>query len=172
MVLYHDFSLYFPQIIRLELHYGVFLQQIFPPESFEIVIRWIAVICKSTSLSLLQQAGLGHIILVYCCREDKLVMVQSNDCGYDSQFFLLSIHETFSIFFCIFTLIYLHVDSQFSRNSFGDRVSLYSIGWPKTCYVHQAGLKLWVIVLPLLPWCWDYRYEPPFTDMLGILLGS
>lgn len=30
-------------------------------------------------------------------------------------------------------------------------------GWPDTSYANQAGLKLRVILLPLLPKSWDYR---------------
>jgi hypothetical protein len=34
-------------------------------------------------------------------------------------------------------------------------VSLHSPDYPGTCYVHQAGLKLKEIVLPLPLNCWD-----------------
>ena len=39
-----------------------------------------------------------------------------------------------------------------------DRVALCSPGWPRTCYIDQAGCK---ISLPLSPECWDQRYAPP-----------
>jgi hypothetical protein len=36
-----------------------------------------------------------------------------------------------------------------------DRVSLRSLGCPKTLYVDQDGLELTEIHPPLLPKCWD-----------------
>jgi hypothetical protein len=42
-----------------------------------------------------------------------------------------------------------------------DRVSLYSLGWPRTCYVDLAGLKLIEIHLPMLSECWDQCHVLP-----------
>ena len=36
-----------------------------------------------------------------------------------------------------------------------ERSSLYSLGWPTTCYIAQAVLKLKVILLPQAHWCWN-----------------
>lgn len=46
-----------------------------------------------------------------------------------------------------------------------DRVPLPHSGWPGTCYVGQASLKLSVIILPPCPKYWDYRYIPPWRDL-------
>jgi hypothetical protein len=35
-------------------------------------------------------------------------------------------------------------------------------GWPDTCYVVWAGLKLMAILLPQLPECWNCRHVPLF----------
>jgi hypothetical protein len=43
---------------------------------------------------------------------------------------------------------------------FRTRVYLCCPGWPCTHYVSQAGLEL-VILLPLLPQCWDCRHVSP-----------
>lgn len=41
------------------------------------------------------------------------------------------------------------------------RQSLCGPGHPGTCCVHQAGLKLTEVYLPLPPECWDERQVPP-----------
>jgi hypothetical protein len=38
-----------------------------------------------------------------------------------------------------------------------DRVSLFGLDWPGTCFVDQAGLEFTEICLPLPPECWDSR---------------
>jgi hypothetical protein len=41
-----------------------------------------------------------------------------------------------------------------------DRVSLHSLGCSGTHCIHQAGLELTEICLPLPPKCWDQRHAP------------
>ena len=75
------------------------------------------------------------------------------------QFIMCSLQFLFYCFvlFLFYFLFCLFVCFCF----FWDKVSLRnSPGYPGIHFVHQAGVKLTEICLPLPPGCWDYRCVP------------
>ena len=56
--------------------------------------------------------------------------------------------------------------------AFQDRVSLCSLGCPGTYSVHQAGLELLEIHLPLPPECWHQRRAPPPPGLELVILNE
>jgi hypothetical protein len=96
----------------------------------------------------------GAIITLFYRWGNRLLIVQSGqgdtsvNCGLELQ----CLKQKFRLLLCKWI--------GFLFLSFFTFLFLFLLVETKTCFVTQAGLKL-MILLPLFPEHWDYRYAPP-----------